>query len=216
MPLDASGGLFLGAVALGLLHGIEPGHGWPLAAAYGLARPAKYVSGTLAALVLGVGHLVSSIAMVLLFFAAKEYFELARLGWLAPAAGGLLIALGLWELVRHHRARRRGGHAHGCTGDAQAAEGRGLWSLAGAAFALGFAHEEEFEIIGLCAGSEHCLGLMLAYATAVIVAIVALTTLLVAGYRRYEARLRSYAPHLPKLSAAVLMAMGLGFIVGVF
>ena len=79
---------------------------------------------------------------------------------------------------------------------------------------LGFAHEGEFEIIGLCAGSTHCLELMTAYALTVIAGIVGLTMLWVAGYERYEERLERYAPHLPLVSAAVLVTIGAGFVLG--
>ena len=90
-----------------------------------------------------------------------------------------------------------------------------MWRIAGAAFVLGFAHQEEFEIIGLCAGSEFCLEIMVVYALAVILAIVALTLLMIAGYRRLEGRLEHVARHLPKFSGAILIAMGAGFIAGI-
>jgi nickel/cobalt exporter len=88
--------------------------------------------------------------------------------------------------------------------------------LAGFAFVLGFAHEEEFEIIALCTGSPYCLELMLAYAAAVLVGIVALTLLLVAGYTHSEEWVRALTPYLPVVSATVLVGMGLGFVAGVF
>jgi nickel/cobalt exporter len=81
---------------------------------------------------------------------------------------------------------------------------------------LGFAHEEEFEIIGLCLGSSHCLSLMLVYAVTVIVGIVGLTLLLIGGYERYEDRVEAYADFLPRISAGVLIVMGIGFMGGLF
>jgi len=38
-------GLLAGAVALGAVHGIEPGHGWPVAAAYALDPTAGVADG---------------------------------------------------------------------------------------------------------------------------------------------------------------------------
>ena len=61
-------GLVVGAVALGLVHGVDPGHGWPVAASYALDRSNKWLYGFAASAILGVGHLVSSIAMVGAFF----------------------------------------------------------------------------------------------------------------------------------------------------
>ncbi len=215
--MDGGYAVFAGAIGLGLLHGLEPGHGWPLAASYALARTDRWAAGLAASVILGVGHLISSIAVVLVFFGMKAWFDLGQLGWMSYLAGGLLIGLGVWELRphAHKHAHAHGHHPHDPSGEnAGAGGGKSLWALAGAAFVLGFAHEEEFEIIGLCAGSELCLELMLVYAATVIAAIVALTLALIAGYDRWRHRLEHLAPHLPKVSGGILIAMGLGFIAG--
>ncbi|WP_135830309.1 hypothetical protein [Halorussus halobius] len=299
MPPSDAVGLFAGAVALGAVHGVEPGHGWPVAASYALEQSNKWLYGFAASVIIGVGHLVSSIAMVVAFFFAKSYFGLMQVnepiaidalgvrigGPVDLVAGVLLILLGVREYAHGHShshggshgdddshghghshaddghdysndddhghahsrdhdhshghddhdhsyghdhsdhgeerglfARLKlalpfvGGHAHGSAEDAA---DRGLWSIAGFAFVLGFAHEEEFEIIALCAGSEYCLSLMSAYALTVIVGIVALTLLLIAGYERYEERVERYTDYLPAFSAAVLGLMGVGFVLGV-
>jgi ABC-type nickel/cobalt efflux system permease component RcnA len=52
-----SPGLLLGAVVLGAIHGIEPGHGWPVAASYALDQSNKWGYGLAASLIIGVGHL---------------------------------------------------------------------------------------------------------------------------------------------------------------
>ena len=263
---DGGFGLLVGAVALGAVHGLEPGHGWPVAASYALDQANKWVYGFAASFILGIGHLVSSIAMVGAFFYAKEYFDLARInepitvlggvqigGPVSLVAGALLIALGAREYrhgrshdhdahadhvhghhadhhgddARDHDGRthdRHGGHGHGHDDHSHdghshgvdAAADRGLLGIAWFAFLLGFAHEEEFEIIALCAGSDRCLSLMGAYATTVVVGIVSLTMLLIAGYEHFEEEVERYTPYLPAFSAAVLVVMGLGFVTGVF
>jgi ABC-type nickel/cobalt efflux system permease component RcnA len=248
-------GLLAGAVILGAVHGIEPGHGWPVAASYALDRGNKWLYGFAASLILGVGHLISSIAMVAVFFYAKDYFELTQLnepivlasgiqigGPVSLFAGVLLIVLGIRE-YRHghshshgdhdsrsddpgqahddHSHDDHGGHAHSDDeghdhGLQRVDTDRGLLGIAWFAFVLGFAHEEEFEIIALCAGSNYCLELMLAYALTVIVGIVGLTLLLIAGYQEFESEVEKYTPYLPVFSAVVLVVMGLGFITGLF
>jgi nickel/cobalt exporter len=274
MALDSTLGLFGGAIALGAVHGIEPGHGWPVAASYALDQANKWAYGLAASLLIGIGHLVSSIAMVGAFFYAKAYFDLARVdapitlvgdvrigGPISIVAGVVLIALGVREYRHghdhdhehehghdhehehghdhehehgHDHEHERGhdtgiltrlrdalpfggshdnGHAHASFDDET---DRGLLGIAWFAFVLGFAHEEEFEIIALCAGSTHCLELMTAYALTVIVGIVGLTLLLIAGYQQSEERVERYTPYLPLVSATVLVAMGLGFVAGVF
>ncbi len=281
-------GLLLGAVALGAVHGIEPGHGWPVAASYALNTAHKWLYGLLASLIIGVGHLVSSIAMVALFFYAKNYFSLTEVdepvtllgdvqigGPVSIVAGLLLVGLGVREYTHGHSHSHDDGHAHDhgdggehphdhgdadghshahshdsdhgdshangqsnghadtprraptrawrclpsargsrAHGSTDTAGQRGLFGIAWFAFVLGFAHEEEFEIIALCAGSEHCLELMTVYALTVIVGIVGLTLLLIAGYQRYQERVERYTPYLPVFSAVVLVAMGAGFIAG--
>lgn len=253
--------VFATAVALGLVHGAEPGHGWPIAATYALDRERKWLHGFAASALLGAGHLVSSLAVVGAFFLAKSHFDLARLnepivlegvrlgGPLGVVAGVLLVLLGVREY------RRGGGHDHGgedthshdhahdgsYSHDHSHTESGVLARLRGAvpglgshehptvedldragllgivwtAFVLGFVHEEEVEIVGLCLGSTHCLGLVLAYAVAVLVALVGLTLLLVAGYYRYEERVEALAGYFPAISAAVLVGIGLAFVLGV-
>ncbi len=210
-------GLFLGAIGLGLLHGMEPGHGWPVAAAWASGRRGRWSAGVIAAVVIGVGHLISSIAVVLLYFGIKEYFDLGASGWMDWIAGGLLLALAAWQL----HAAGRGGHHHHHHGHHHdhgdgPAPTAGLWPLAVFAFTLGFAHEEEFQIIALCTGSAWCLELMLVYAIAVILALVALTLLLIAGLRRFTHRLEHAERGLILISAGILALMGVGFLIGVF
>jgi hypothetical protein len=340
IPGDAVG-LFAGAVVLGVIHGIEPGHGWPVAASYALDQTNKWLYGFAASFLLGLGHLISSIAMVVVFFFFKQYFELTQInepltvpvvgvevgGPVGIGAGVLLVLLGVREYYHgHSHDHGDGGHGHGEESHAHAdghghahddhahsdhshgghnhdhdhetdqryvvgetpdygpshgsddpshshddghdhahddshghghddhdhghshdhahddadpgllgklklavpfvgghthgtpdeAAERGLWGIAGFAFVLGFAHEEEFEIIAMCAGSEYCLSLMTVYALTVIAGIVTLTLLLIAGYERYEERVERYTDYLPAFSAAVLILMGLGFILGLF
>jgi hypothetical protein len=115
-----------------------------------------------------------------------------------------------------NRLGSNGGHSHEHGIESATDTDRGLLGIAWFAFVLGFAHEEEFEIIALCAGSTYCLELMTAYALTVIGGIVGLTMLLIAGYQEYEETVEKYTPYLPLFSAAVLVVMGLGFIAGVF
>jgi ABC-type nickel/cobalt efflux system permease component RcnA len=245
-------GLLVGAVALGAVHGVEPGHGWPVAASYALDRTNKWRYGLAASLLIGVGHLVSSIAVVAVFFYAKGYFDLTQInepirlwgtvtvgGPVSLVAGVLLVALGVRE-YRHghshgadaerghhhpdedghdhehlHDTPHSGGHDHS-HGTLDEAADRDLMGIAWFAFLLGFAHEEEFEIIALCAGSNYCLELMSAYALTVVAGVVGLTMLLIAGYQHHEATVRQYTPYLPVFSATVLVIMGLGFVLGLF
>ena len=284
---------FVGLAALvvvtGLIHGAEPGHGWPVAAAYAFNKENVWSSGIAASVILGIGHLISSVVVVLGFFWAKSAAGLDEVPWLNYVAGGLLILLGIYEYVSgghshdhghdgvHHDHGHDGdhdhdGHAHSHGHDhahedhlhshdhshshddhahdhsddhnhdhddgggvlarlkgilpvgggshdhltEEDAQSKGLWGIAWTAFVLGFAHEEEFELIGICTGTAYCIELTLLYALCVIAALVGLTALLLAGYERYEDRMSEYAEYFPAISAAVLILMGLGFIAGIF
>ena len=256
-------GLALGASALGLVHGLAPGHGWAIAASYALDKSNKWFYGAASSLILGVGHLISSIAMVLVYFLALSYFDLTQIGWMNYVAGAMLIALGIWQYFHGHDhtaeehdsepggdtqdhdhdhghshdhshahttgestgrfARLRqalpfiGGssHSHSHSPSEKGAD-RGLYGMAALAFALGFAHNEEFDIIAICTGSSYCLELMALYAISVIISLVGITLLLVAGYERYEDRLERYTEYLPTVTAVILVGMGIGFIAGMF
>lgn len=213
MTLHELLGLFGGVTGLGLLHGLEPGHGWPVAAAWALARRRPWRSGVLAAVVIGIGHLISSIAVVVLFFVAKSWFDFGDSRWIDWVAGALLLGLAAWQLPNvlghgHH-------HHHGDETSVDAGAD-GLWALAVFAFTLGFAHEEEFQIIAMCAGSGYCLSLMLVYAVAVIAALVALTLLLIAGLSHFRHRIEHAQRALTLVSAAILALMGFGFLFGLF
>ena len=105
-------GLVAGVVAIGLVHGLLPDHGWPIAATYALARRRRWLHGTVAALVIGVGHLVSSVALVAAYYWISGFAAFAEGPWLRYVAGVVLVGLGVYE-YRH-------GHGHGRT-----ATGRG-------------------------------------------------------------------------------------------
>ena len=270
-------GLAAGAASLGLLHGLAPGHGWAIAASYALEKDNKRFYGAMSSAILGIGHLISSITVVLVYFFALSYFGLAEVDWMNYVAGALLVALGIWQYLNSysHSHGGDGSHGHGDDPDEghdqdheddhgdhrhdhtehdpaysdgtesepdgwiarfrnrlpffeggegnghshpQPEEGtdRGLYGMALLAFALGFAHNEEFDIIAICTGSRYCLELMLLYSLAVLVSLVGVTLLLVAGYQRYERRVEEYAHYLPTITAAILVLMGVGFIAGIF
>ncbi|THE62709.1 ABC transporter permease [Salinadaptatus halalkaliphilus] len=255
-------GVVLGVVVIGFIHGVLPDHGWPIAATYALNKRRRWLYGLLAALILGVGHLVSSVVLVLAYFWFSTFAAFADGPWLGYVAGSLLILLGIHEyrtgghgdaleshdhhehhhtdgggdyesehgthdhptdhdhemddtnglLARVRNALPGGGHQHLTEEHAE----RGLTALGATALLLGFAHEEPIQILAICGGvgTSHCLELMLIYSLAVIIAIIAPTLLLIAGYEHHHERIERYTPYLPTITAVALIGMGLAFIVG--
>ena len=92
-----------GVIALGVVHGVLPDHGWPIAATYALERPRKLISGSIAALVIGIGHLFSSIVLVIAYYLFSSFAAFAEGPWMGVVAGGLLILLGVYEYYQFHQ-----------------------------------------------------------------------------------------------------------------
>lgn len=106
-------GLVAGVVTIGFIHGVLPDHGWPIAATYGLNRSRTWLYGTVAGLVLGIGHLISSVVLVLAYFWFSRFAAFAEGPWMRSLAGIVLVLLGIHEY-------RTGGHgsAHDQANDA--------------------------------------------------------------------------------------------------
>ncbi|MFU8870397.1 cobalt transporter [Micromonospora sp. SL4-19] len=107
------------AFVAGAAHGLAPGHGKSLAAAYligsrGRVRDAAWLGFSVAAM-----HTVSvlAIAVAWTFFSLSDLVSLERLTTgLQLAAGLTVVAVGVWLLRRHLRRHGHGhdhGHSHG-------------------------------------------------------------------------------------------------------
>jgi hypothetical protein len=83
------------------------------------------------------------------------------------------------------------------------------------AFVLGFAHEEEFVILAIVAGSGgDPLTIMIAYASAVAIALIGVTLLSLKVYQFFQHKIIYYSKYLPKITAILLAYMAVGFAVG--
>lgn len=223
MPLQGPAAVYATAVSIGMLHGVEPGHGWPVAAIFALRKRHRWWYGIWAAVILGVAHLTSSFAVVAVYALANHVWDLDSFGWMNYVAGALLLIMAVrqWRGGHHHHHHHAGHHHHnhGHHQDHGDEEGRSVGSLLGLAvfaFALGFVHEEEFAIIALAAGKADPWLVMGVYAVAVALSLVILTCLAIATLNRFEKKLHRYEHHLPKISATILGLMGVAYLSGVF
>ncbi len=116
---ELSLGLIVGALALALFlgaaHGLEPGHGKTIVAAYlvgarGTVGNALFLGGVVA-----LTHTSSVILLGLVALFASQYILPEQIfPWLGTASGLLIMGLGTWLLVNHLRGRGPGhSHAHG-------------------------------------------------------------------------------------------------------
>lgn len=206
--------VYLSAIIIGLIHGVEPGHGWPVAVVYSLQRKQQTWYGLLTSGILAFFHLISSLAVVAVFLLVNQVVDLSSL----PIVRYGVVVLLLYMAYRayrephghhhghdHHDHPHSHGHEH--AHHHQRKTPQSLWDMAVFAFLLGFIHEEEFALLALCLGGIHCVALMLTYALAVSVAIIGVTLLAIHGYRLVEDRVKQYEKHIPKALAGLFVLM---------
>ena len=92
----------------------------------------------------------------------------------------------------------------------------GLKALAVSALVLGFAHEEEFALLGFAIGGVNPVALMAVYAVAVLLGLVAVTLLGIAAFLLIQKRVQAVLHYMPRVSALALIAMGIAFLVGLY
>ncbi len=220
---------YFGVVTLGLLHGVEPGHGWPVAVLYSARKRSPFLSAILSSSIIGMGHFISSIAVVVAYVLLQNWLNFSA-PWLKYLAAGLLLLLAIKLFMEktepmqkqhghihedqpetkhehEHEHPRQGRHIHWHKHAIEVA--LSLWGLATFAFILGFAHEEEFALLALAAGGVNAWVLMLSYAVSVLLGLVVATIVGVKIYKILQPKLARYERYIPKMGAAILVAMAI-------
>ncbi len=218
---------YLAVVLVGLLHGLEPGHGWPVAVLYSMKKTNPVASAILSSSIIGIGHLASSIAVVVAYVLLQEQLNFEA-PWIKYVAAVLLLVLGFrmftekvddlerqhghthpgspeTEHEHEHEHPDRGRHTHKHQHKAPVA--LSLAGLASFAFVLGFAHEEEFALLALVAAGLNAWVLMVAYGVSVLLGLVVATVLGVKLYEQFQPRLSRYEKFIPKIGAVLLVLM---------
>jgi nickel/cobalt exporter len=218
---------YIGVILLGLLHGFEPGHGWPVAVLYSMKRKNPILSAAVSSSVIGLGHLVSSIAVVAAYVLFQKWLNF-NAPWIKYAAAGLLLVLafrlfmekmddlknqhghtheGILETEHEHEHVHPGQAPHTHIHKHGPAVALSLLGLASFAFILGFAHEEEIALLALVAGGLNAWVLMFSYAVSVLIGLIAVTIVGVKIYKRFQPKLARYDKYVPKVSAVILSVM---------
>ncbi len=218
---------YIGVVVLGLLHGFEPGHGWPVAVLYSMRRRNPFASATLSSSIIGIGHLVSSIAVVVAYVLLQKWLNFEA-PWIKYVAAALLLVLAFRmfrekvddlerqhghnypdspEIEHEHEHEHPGQGWHTHKHRHQAAVALSLLGLASFAFILGFAHEEEIALLALVAGGLNAWVLMVAYAVAVLLGLMVATIAGVKLYKQFQPKLARYEKYIPKIGAGLLVVM---------
>ncbi len=220
---------YIGVVMIGLLHGVEPGHGWPVAVLYSMQKRNPLLHAVISSGIIGMAHLISSIAVVVAYVLLQAWLDFEA-PWIKYLAAGILLLLavklfrekvdGLEQQHGHihenqpaveheheHEHTGQGQHSHWhkhATGIALS-----LWGLASFAFILGFAHEEEFALLALVAGGVNAWVLMLSYGVAVLLGLIAVTVGAVKIYKTLQPKLARYEKYVPKISAGILVVLAI-------
>jgi len=223
----------VGVVMIGLLHGLEPGHGWPVAMLYSVRQRKPAFSAIVSSSVIGLGHLVSSIAVVIAYVLLNSWLDFEA-PWLKYLAAGvlLLLAIKLWR-EKPDSMEKQHGHIHENSPEIEHEhehehQGQGqhthrhkhslgvvlsLWGIASFAFILGFAHEEEFALLALVASGINAWVLMISYGVAVLLGLIVITVASVKIYKILQPKLMRFEKYVPKVSAGLLVAMAIVIVI---
>lgn len=229
--------VFLGIIAFGLLHGINPSHGWTVAVLYSIRNKRPLLSSLTSSIILAGAHFLSSIVVVAAFLFVTMFIQIPQtyLNYAVASALGILAYL-FWKEKTEDLTETQHGHLHhdftenlehehrhrhSSTGSShthmhlhQKRSLPTLAAIAGFALVLGFAHEEEFVILTLAVGGINPLLLMIAYATAVAAGLIGVTVIAVKIYSYIQHKVIQYTKYLSKISALIIGAMAVGFAVG--
>jgi nickel/cobalt exporter len=225
---------YFGVLVIGLLHGIEPGHGWPIAFLYSIRNRHPMVSGLAASAILALFHFISSIVVVLAYYWISKYIPISEqiLKYIAVI---LLVIIGIlfWRenVEDEDQFTLQHGHLHGNKkelvhihehvhlDETHSHEHKhaksftlNLGGIALYAFILGFAHEEEFAILGFAMSGFDPMLLMIIYAGAVSFSLIAITLICIKMYRLFIPKLQKYQRYVPKISAITLFLLALGIL----
>jgi len=225
----------IGVVAIGLLHGLEPGHGWPIALLYSARTSKPTFYAFISSGIISLFHFISSITVVAIYVVASSLINFTSpiLRYIAFAAL-VLLAIKLFtekveselesqhghfhdnaeefEHEHEHEHPDTGVHAH--THVHPKRINLSLWKIASCAFFLGFAHEEEFALLALVVGGVNPLLLMVAYGLAVTAGLVGVTILGIRMYEKVKAKISRYEKYIPKISGIVLLILAFGLLIG--
>ena len=218
---------YIGVVMIGLLHGFEPGHGWPVAVLYSMKQRNAVASATLSSFIIGIGHLASSIAVVIAYVLFQKWVNFEA-PWIKYVAAALLLVLA-FKLFREKAddLERQHGHNHSSNPEIEhehehehpdqgrhthkhkhkAAVALSLIGLASFAFILGFAHEEEIALLALVAGGLNAWLLMVSYGMSVLLGLMVATVAGVKLYKKFQPKLARYGNYIPKIGAGLLVVM---------
>jgi ABC-type nickel/cobalt efflux system permease component RcnA len=227
---------YIGILIIGLLHGLEPDHGWPIAFFYSIRKEKPLIAGLISSSILAFFHFLSSVLSALLYVALESYFNWPS--WILDIiAAGILVLLGImfwfekpedFETTQHghlHGNREPMEHEHEHTHinqpphthvhTHQKSPPLTLTGLALYAFILGFAHQEGFALLALSISGVDPWLLMIIYGIAVASSMIGITILCVKAFEWISPRLQKISHYIPKVSAIMLFALAISILLNI-
>lgn len=224
-------------LGIGLTHGLEPAHGWPIALLYSVETKNKYRSGFISSSLIAIAHFISSIVAVIIFIIINEIFELESF-ILSLIAFIILIVMaivsikdyivrkGELHLSHTHKENLEKGHDHTHyhedigehTHFHRHFKNRALnlKSIVSFAFLLGFAHEEEFALLGLAFAGINPYLLMITYAIGVFVSLVGITLLSIRIFETIKRRVNDIEKYLPLVNFVSFLILAILVLIDLF
>lgn len=208
------------AAALGALHGLTPGHGKTLVAAYLAGSDARLRHAFAVGATLTVTHTAAVIAFGVVALVAGEALVPQRVEPVLQAvAASVVIALGLWLLVRRVAALKASAvHVHAHTGAAQRAmSGRGIVAVGLAGGLVPCPEAFGLLFVALTLGKVLAgLFLLLAFSVGLAAVLVAVSITLVLSRKAIAPRLERsrVVRYLPVVSAVLVTGIGVALAVG--
>ena len=191
------------AILFGAIHALTPGHGKSILASYLLGSRLAALRAFLVAAVLALTHVGSAVLLALLAapLVTRTLGGVGRAPVLEGISRGLLIAIGVWFIVRAIRGRS---HVHG--------EGLMVGFVAGLVpcpltlFAMFFALSRGVPEAGILFAAAMMLGVLATLASVVLVTIV-MRDRLVGLAARHGASLQKVSRSLDGAAGALLVAI---------
>lgn len=225
----------IGIILIGLLHGLEPAHGWPIALLYSARTSKPTLYALITSGIISFFHFISSIAVLGLYLliSITIIFYNLLIKYISFLALILLAFKLLTEKVEDE-FKAQHGHFHDNTEDIEHEHehehpGIGyhthmhyhakriilsLWGIASFAFFLGFAHEEEFALLALLMSGVDPFFLIVSYASSVTTSLIGITIIGIKMYEKVRVRIFRYEKYIPKISGLIILMLAIGLIIG--
>jgi len=222
---------------IGLTHGLEPAHGWPIALLYSVETKNQNKSGFISSSLIAIAHFISSVAAVIIYIIINQFFDLESfiLSFIAfiillimaiISVKNYIIRKGELHLTHSHNERVKDGHDHKHyhedigehTHFHRHFENRtlNLKSIVSFAFLLGFAHEEEFALLGLAFAGINPYVLMITYAVGVYLSLVGITLLSIRIFETIKKRVNDIEKYLPLVNFASFLILAILILIDLF